>query len=277
MALNKLIKKQSQPQQQTAPVQRSFSKFGKKSESKEHGHPVKTEEKKEYPKVNENQILRIDGKNCFLEVTKGGFNLKKSNDIGKVHLSINKYDGQTHKMTDTIDLFVDFLHWLSLTDLFDTGEYLDMMEETRNLQLKGKYEYASPFWIDNGRWSNPQGKIFARMLKLSVGNKKDQNGKFLPIHQQPIIVKGEITPGKESATGLVMPIPGARPEQWVQVPVPQSDFKAMLRLVNMQIQAYYSAAASRNVLKDALTKIYDETCQNNKVLLELKNFVDVED
>lgn len=276
MPLNLNRTTQSQPAAAPAPASKARPVFGRTNSANQAQRPVAKTDKKEYPKVNENQIIRIDGRNCFLEVTKGGFNLKKSNDIGKVHLSVNAYDAETKKMVTSILLYVDFDHWMELSDLFDTGEYLNLMQHSRERQIQGKYSYPSEFWIDNGRMIE-DGNVYARMMKLSVGSKKDKNDHYLPIEEQPIIVRGEITPGELSETGLVMPKRGAKPIKYTQVPVPQSQFKAMLKLVNMQIQAYYTASATKMVIKEALGKIYEEACKNNKLLLELKQFVDVED
>lgn len=279
MALNLATKNKpaNQPLPASVPTPQRKPVFGKKGipQTQEKQAPAQAE-KKEYPKVNENQIFRVDGKNCFLEVTKGGFHLKRSNDIGNVHLSVNCYDAVSHKMKTSIALYVDFDKWMQLTDLIESQAYLELMRLSRDNQLQGNYQYASHFWIDNGRLYE-NGVLYARLLKLIIGSKKDKHGNYLPIEEQPIIVKGEIVPGRESETKLVQPIPGAKTVRYVQVPVPQNEFKAMIKLVNMQIQAYYTAEATTNALKEALYRIYEKSCNNNKLLIGLQQFVDGQD
>ena len=128
MALNLATKNKpaNQPLPASVPTPQRKPVFGKKGtpQTQEKQAPAQAE-KKEYPKVNENQIFRVDGKNCFLEVTKGGFHLKRSNDIGNVHLSVNCYDAVSHKMKTSIALYVDFDKWMQLTDLMNRRHILN--------------------------------------------------------------------------------------------------------------------------------------------------------
>lgn len=153
------------------------------------GKPEKeVEAKKDYsttlatnhPKTNDDakkefgpSILRIDGKNSFIEVTERGFHLSQTNSKGeiknqqcKVHLNFVEYD-KNFNQTGYIPFYFDSLEWKGLLEDLRSGIFDKKAEEF----LNSKDKYPVPMYSYMKGTTSSDGKTYARVLEIRAAQK----------------------------------------------------------------------------------------------------------
>ncbi|OAA87796.1 hypothetical protein [Clostridium ljungdahlii] len=185
-------------------------------------------------KNNINQILRIDGKNVFLEVMNNAF------QINKVQINFVKYDLKLEKNSRqliNISLYIDIDKILILANDILSGRLAALAKQANNIKEKSGYKYCKEIYADIGGVSavklkergkeRPDGKCLFRRFKITPGDKVNW------------IFSGEIGAGEESETGLI--IPQDKPEEIVRVPLNDEDLKKFALVLKSHIQAYLTS------------------------------------
>jgi hypothetical protein len=192
---------------------------------------------KNYDKKSPEQIIRLDGKNVFLEVMNSAF------EIGKVLINFQEYDVTQEKgsrIKQEISIYFDMDKFLVLANDLLSGRLSALAKKAREDQQKGGYRYCKEIYMDQGGTSaarlaqkgksRPDGKSEARLMKITPGDKIAW------------MISAELGPGEESETGLIMPkFVNNRPELQVRVPVSDDDFKRMVLIVSRHIEAFLAA------------------------------------
>ena len=179
---------------------------------------------------NQNQIIRIDARNCFVESLNDAF------AIGKIHLAFASYDlskpaGQ--RQTNNIHIYLDAAEMLELCQKLASGELRWMMQEKR------KNRDTSPLlqWLGGtpasklakiGR-SRADGMSLSRTAQLVCGSKTD----FLFV--------ADSGPGEQNEKGLIVPRFGKNPENHVSVSMTWASLSQLLLLTKAHYEAWLSA------------------------------------
>ena len=184
---------------------------------------------------NQSQILRIDGRNCFVEVKSDSF------EFDKVHLEFATYDmskpaGQRY--TNHIHIYVGTNDWFALCCEAASGALLYQARPSKDAATPGPlYEClggTSATKLTNYGRARADKKSLSRVMKLLSGKKAD----FLLI--------ADSGPGEENATGLIVPRWGQTPENHVAISLDARALTGMLCLA----KAHYEAWLSSQYLKD---------------------------
>ena len=183
---------------------------------------------------NQNQIIRIDARNCFVE------SLNDSFEIGKAHFIFSSYDlskpsGQ--RQTNNINIYIDVPELLELSRKLISGELRWI------LQSKKKNGDSTPIYQCLGgtsaeklmRYGKPRadGKSLSRTAQLVCGNKTD----FLFI--------ADSGPGEANERGLIVPRFGKNPENHVSVSMSFESLSELLLMTNAHYQAWLTAWYTR--------------------------------
>jgi len=179
------------------------------------------------------QVIRLDGKNVFMEVM-NAFN------IGKVQVNFIEYDASQEKnsrIKNEINTYIDFDKFLVLVNDIKSGRMSGLAKKAKEEQQKGGYKYCKEIYADlggvsatnlaNRGKSRPDGKSMSRQFKITPGDK------------MPWILSGEVGAGVEDDKGLI--VPQGRPETTIRVPLSDDDFKKLALVVEMHMQAYLSS------------------------------------
>lgn len=203
------------------------------------------------------QIIRLDGKNCFLEVMNSAF------AIGKVQINFREYDEKQQKgnrFTKEIDLFMDMDKFLVFANDIMSGKVAKMAEAEKarakqESEKQGKTVYPRELdeFTDMGgmnaenlkksdeRRKKNEFKPYSQMYSIPEGKCLSRQLKLVPGLKAPFMLKGEVGIGEESDTGLIVPKYGTKPSQMVQIPVPANDLKKFALIVQAHINSFISA------------------------------------
>lgn len=179
---------------------------------------------------NQNQIIRKDARNCFVESLNDAFG------IGKIHLAFATYDlsrpaGQ--RQTNHIHIYIAVDEFLELCRKLECGELRYL------LQNKKKTGEKTPLYQCLGGTSaeklarygraRADGKSLSRTAQLLAGNKSD----FLFV--------ADSGPGETDAKGLIVPRFGNRPENHVAVSMSFETLSELLLITKEHYRAWLCA------------------------------------
>ena len=179
---------------------------------------------------NQNQIIRIDARGCFVE------SLNDSFEIGKAHFAFASYDlskpsGQ--RQTNNIHIYIDVAELLELCRKLECGEM--------RYSIKAKKESGdnTPLYQCLGgtsadklkRYGRPRsdGMSLSRTAQLICGNKTD----FLFVANSG--------PGETNAKGLIVPKFGSKPENHVSVSMTFELFSELMLMTKAHYTAWLAA------------------------------------
>ena len=185
------------------------------------------------------QIIRLDGKNCFVEVMTGQFHK------GKVILNFEQYDDSKAKGERTIariTYFMPFEKFLQLEQDVMSGKLAKLAEKEK---ANNKYPGAvytdltgtSSELLKKNNQARPDGNSESRQLKLIPGLKAD------------FMLQAEKGAGEKSATGIIKPLYGNKPEQKVAIPMSGDDLKKLFSLVKVHINGYIASQYNIRAIK----------------------------
>lgn len=187
------------------------------------------------------QIIRLDGKNCFVEVMTGQFHK------GKVILNFEQYDDTKPKGQRTVSkitYYMPFEKFMQISQDVKSGKLAKLAEKEKSAN-----KYPNPVYTDLTGTSNellkknnqarPDGKSESRQLKIIPGLKAD------------FMLQAEKGPGEKNETGIIKPLYGNKPEHKVAIPMSGDDFKKFVLLTEANILGYISSQYGVRALKIA--------------------------
>lgn len=193
---------------------------------------------------NQNQIIRKDAKNCFVESLNDAF------EIGRIHLAFAAYDlsrptGQ--RQVSNVHIYIPADEFLELCRKLDCGELRYAM------QTKKKSGDKTPLYqslggtsadklAQRGR-SRSDGKSLSRTVQLYAGNRSD------------FLLVAESGPGETTDKGLIVPRFGNKPENHVAVSLSFELFSELLLLTKAHFLAWlFSQYRETSTLQKEPTK-----------------------
>jgi len=182
---------------------------------------------------NQNQIIRKDARNCFVESKNDCFH------IGKAHLEFAAYDTareQGSRYTGHVHIYVGMDEFLELTNEALNGYLHTQMANVK----KHIADTAAPLYESLGgtpanKLKEPRadGMSLSRSIKLFVGKKQDY------------LLRAESGPGETDAKGLIVPRYGTKPEQQVSVAMSWRDLTQLLLMTKTHYEAWLTAQYTR--------------------------------
>ncbi len=179
---------------------------------------------------NQNQIVRKDARNCFVESLNDAF------EIGKVHLAFATYDlsrpaGQ--RQTDNIHIYIAVDEFLELCGKLICGELrYQLQNKKKNGDEKPLYQCLGGTSAEKLRQqgrSRTDGKSLSRTAQLVPGRKSD----FLFV--------ADSGPGETNDKGLIVPRFGNKPENHVAVSMTFETLSELLLITKSHYEAWLAA------------------------------------
>lgn len=179
---------------------------------------------------NQNQIIRIDARGCFVESLSDAF------EIGKAHLTFASYDmsrpsGQ--RQTNSIQVYIDAAELLELCRKLTGGEMRYLVQNKKKAGDKTPiYQCLGGTSADKlSRYGRPRadGMSLSRTAQLICGNKTD----FLFV--------ADSGPGEADARGLIVPRFGKNPENHVSVSMTFESFSELMLMTKAHYEAWLAA------------------------------------
>ena len=177
-----------------------------------------------------NQIIRKDAKNCFVE------SLNDSFSIGKAHLGFASYDMNKpagNRQTNRINIYI------SVEDLLELCRKLSCGELKYMFQNKKKASDSSPLYqclggtsaerLKKAGKSRADGMSLSRTAQIICGSKCD------------ILFIADSGPGEENEKGLIVPRFGNKPENHVAVSMTFDSLSELLLMTKTHYEAWLSA------------------------------------
>lgn len=179
---------------------------------------------------NQNQIIRKDAKDCFVE------SLSDSFDINKVHLVFASYDLNKpvgERQTNNIHIYIDIPEFITLCQKVENGDL------RRIVKFKKEKQDKSPVaeWLGgvsaeklalSGK-SRADGKCLSRVGKLLVGAKSD------------FMLVADSGPGDQTEQGLIVPCFVKNAEQHVLVGLSWDDLSELLLMTKIHYEAWLTS------------------------------------
>lgn len=175
------------------------------------------------------QVIRIDGRNCFVEALDSAFGIEK------VQLNFVSYDEKTNKQTAIIPFYLNFSEWMALEADVLSGRIASLADVER---AKGaKFPQAI---------YTKQGGISAANLKKRGQEREDgmslsRQFKIIPGSKRPFMIQGEQGKGEENEQGLIVSRYGGKPDDRVMVAMGGDELKQLVLMVGSKIRAYMAA------------------------------------
>lgn len=183
---------------------------------------------------NAHQIVRKDGKGCFVE------SLNDTFSIGRCHLAFAAYDlnrSAGERQTNLVQIYLDCGELLELCRKAESGELLLRLQDKKQ---KGD---KTPLYQCMGGTSaeklrrigrpRPDGKSLSRIFQLLPGNKSD------------FLLVADSGPGETDEKGLIVPRFGKQPENHVVISLSMGHFCELLLLTRAHYLAWLTASYSR--------------------------------
>lgn len=213
------------------------------------------------------QIFRVDGKNTFLEALNVAFPIKK------LQINFIEYDpAQNNKQTKKLDIYMDILQAVALSERILSGEFASMVEKAKaaNKFAGSPITPYTSFFTDMGGISEEKvaknfdslkerypflqkGQAISRQLKIQTGSK------------YPWVLRAEYGPGQSSDKGLIVPQGNA--PIFINIPIDSDSFFKMAVAIKYSYQAYlnqyYAKYADQLFPSDGLKVFDSQTHANN--------------
>ena len=189
---------------------------------------------------NQDQIIRIDAKNCFVESLRDSFN------IGRIHFCFSTYDMTKPagaRQTNCINIYI------SAEEFLETAVYIKSYYCKMDLTARRNENTNKPVrqWLGGtsaeklmriGR-PRPDGMSLSRIAQISWGNKSD------------VLFSAVSGPGRTDEKGLIRPTFGANPEQHVLIPMSYESLVQLFVTTEAHYKAWLTAQYMKGVPADA--------------------------
>lgn len=179
---------------------------------------------------NQNQIVRKDAKDCFIESLNDAF------EIGKTHFAFASYDMSKpagSRQTNSVHIYINADEFLELCRKITSGE-LRYMLQTKKQNRDSSYLYQH-LGGTSAKNLNRQGRARADGKSLS------RTVQLLPSTKSDFLFVADSGPGEETAKGLIVPKFGKNPENHVSVMMTYDTFSELMLLTKAHYQAWLTA------------------------------------
>lgn len=179
---------------------------------------------------NRNQIIRKDGKECFVESLSDAF------EIGRAHFVFASYDlskpvGERQK--NNISIYIDIAEVLELCRKMESGEMREVLRKKKeagdNTPIQEWLGGTSAEKLHERGKTREDGKSLSRVAKLLCGSKYD------------FMFVADSGPGEQNEKGLIVPRFTGKGENHVVVSLSWEDLSEMMLMTQMHYKAWLAA------------------------------------
>lgn len=192
---------------------------------------------------NQNQIIRKDARNCFVESLNDAFS------IGRVHFAFATYDlsrpaGQ--RQTNNVHIYIAVDEFLELCRKLTCGELRYMMQNKKSSGDKNPlYQClggtSAERLAKQGR-ARKDNMSLSRTAQLLCGSKSD----FLFVANSG--------PGQTNDKGLIVPKFGSKPENHVAISMTFEAFSELLLLTKAHFEAWLSVWYAHKIQSEKIVQ-----------------------
>lgn len=179
---------------------------------------------------NQNQIIRKDGKECFVESLSDAF------DIGRAHFVFASYDLSKpagERQTNNIGIYIDIPEVLELCRKMASGEMREILRKKRetgdNKPIQEWLGGTSAEKMKERGKGRGDGKSLSRVAKLLCGSKYD------------FMFVADSGPGEQNEKGLIVPRFAGKGENHVVVSMSWDDLSEMMLMTKAHYEAWLAA------------------------------------
>jgi len=182
-----------------------------------------------------NQIIRIDGKNLFLEI------LNTSFEIDRVHLNFVQYDqaqATGSRIIANIPIYLEFAEFLALSEDVIMG-FLQAKAAAIAAEAAVTKQYPKPAFAAMGGTS---AKVLAKRGQARAdGMSESRQFKITSGTKYPFLLTAESGAGKEDERGLIVPAFGSKPDKRIMLGTSAEDLKSLCMIVKFHMQSYITS------------------------------------
>lgn len=179
---------------------------------------------------NQNQIIRKDARECFVESLSDAFS------IGKAHFAFATYDvsrpaGQ--RQTNNIQIYIGMDEILEICRKLECGELRYL------LQSKKKANDKTPLFQWLGGTSAEKLQSYGRAR--ADGKSLSRTAQLLPGAKADFLLVADSGPGETNAKGLIVPRFGNKPENHVAISMSFDTFSELMLMTRAHYNAWLAA------------------------------------
>ena len=179
-----------------------------------------------------NQIIRIDGKNLFLEILNSSF------EIDRVHLNFVQYDqaqATGSRIVANIPIYLEFAEFLALSEDVIMG-FLQVKAAANTAIAAETKQYPKPAFIAMGGTS---AKVLSKRGQARAdGMSESRQFKITSGTKYPFLLTAESGAGKEDERGLIVPAFSSKPDKRIMLGMSAEDLKSLCMIVKFHMQSY---------------------------------------
>lgn len=179
---------------------------------------------------NQNQIIRKDARECFVESLMDAFS------IGRIHLTFSAYDlsrpvGQ--RQTNNIHIYIAADEFLELCRKLACGELRYLQQD------RAKRKDSTPLFQCLGGTSAEKLAKYGRARK--DGMSLSRTAKLICGSRSDFLFVADSGPGEKNEKGLIVPKFGKKPENHVAVSMSWDALSGLLLITKAHYEAWLSA------------------------------------
>ena len=189
---------------------------------------------------NQNQIIRKDARECFVESLSDAFS------IGKAHFAFATYDVSRpagHRQTNNIQIYIGMDEILEICRKLECGELRYL------LQTRKKAGDKSPLFQCLGGTSAEKLQQYGRTR--SDGKSLSRTAQLLPGAKSDFLFVADSGPGEVNAKGLIVPRFGNKPENHVAISMSFETFSELMLMTRLYFNAWLSASYLKRIDTDS--------------------------
>lgn len=179
---------------------------------------------------NQNQIIRKDARECFVESLNDGF------AFGRAHFAFASYDvsrpaGQ--RQTNNIQIYIGMDEILEICRKLESGELRYL------LQSRKKANDKTPIFQWLGGTSAEKLQSYGRAR--ADGKSLSRTAQLLPAAKADFLLVAASGPGETNAKGLIVPRFGNKPENHVAISMSFETFSELMLMTKTHFSAWLAA------------------------------------
>ena len=185
---------------------------------------------------NQNQIIRKDARECFVESLSDAF------PIGRAHFAFASYDVSRpagHRQTNNIQIYI------GMDEILEICRKLECGELRYPLQTRKKAGDKSPLFQCLGGTSAEKLQQYGRAR--SDGKSLSRTAQLLPGAKSDFLFVADSGPGETNSKGLIVPRFGNKPENHVAISMSFETFSELMLMTRAHYNAWLTAEYTKRI------------------------------
>lgn len=183
---------------------------------------------------NQNQIIRKDARDCFVESLNDAFS------IGKAHFVFAAYDVSRpagHRQTNSIHIYIGIDEIVEICRKLECGELRYLLQSKK----KANDKTAIFQWLGGTSAEKLQSYGRARADRKSLS----RTAQLVPGTKADLIFVADSGPGETNSKGLIVPRFGTKPENHVAISMSFETFSELMLMTRVHFCAWLTTEYAR--------------------------------